>query len=226
MATPAARCEHLAGRALLRTVLSRHAEVAPTAWRIEEDDRGKPFIAAPAGAGLSFNLSHAGGVVVCAVTTSERRIGVDVEDLRRKVAVLKVAERFFAPAEARQLAALPPGEQIQRFYALWTLREAYLKARGLGLALPLDRLEFRLDGPRPRLLYRPGDGDADAATCWDFWRVRLAPAHTVALAAERTATDGDAPAPEPRVHRLGRLGANGWAPLGAPPTGAQRRHVA
>jgi len=208
IATPAAQREHVVGRALLRLVLSRHADVAAPAWRIEEDERGKPFVAEPAGAGLSFNLSHAGGVVVCAVRTAGR-VGVDVEDLRRKVAVMKVACRFFATAETRQLAALPAGEQIPRFYTLWTLREAYLKARGLGLALPLDRLEFRLDGPRPRLRYQPAAeadaGGAEASARWDFWRLPLAPAHVVALAVDRDPADSGPP-PRVRVRRFRRIG--------------------
>jgi 4'-phosphopantetheinyl transferase len=164
-------------------VLSRHAPVAPHVWRFGRGARGKPFVASPARTGLAFNLSHSGGLVICAVTVG-RRVGADIEDLRRAVADRAIAARFFSVEERSALMALPTTERRHRFFALWTLREAYLKARGIGLALPLEQFEFSVEGQRPRLLALPAAARDDPAR-WDFRQLRIAPAHVASLAIER-----------------------------------------
>jgi 4'-phosphopantetheinyl transferase len=135
----------LVTRALVRTVLSRYAEVDPTAWRFVTNEHGRPEIDEPREARwLRFNLSHTKGLVVCLVAR-DREVGVDVEDRTRKGELLDVAERYFSPSEARALRALPQEEQLDRFFFYWTLKESYIKARGMGLAIPLSRFSFDLD---------------------------------------------------------------------------------
>ena len=94
--------------------------------------------------GLRFNLSHTDGLVVCLVAV-EREIGVDVEHTARAGSVgIEIAERFSSPSEVAELRSLPFADQRSRFFDYWTLKEAYIKARGLGLHLPLDQFSFHL----------------------------------------------------------------------------------
>lgn len=139
------RREYLLTRALVRTTLSRYAEVPAGDWRFIAAKHGKPEIASPPGfEWLRFNLSHSGGLVTCAVCR-DRDVGVDVEDTERSSATQDIATRFFASTEVAALSALPNVAQRQRFFIYWTLKESYIKARGLGLALPLKKFAFVLD---------------------------------------------------------------------------------
>ena len=137
----------LVAHALVRTTLSRYCPVSPGAWEFEMGERGRPEIAGPVDAGLRFNLSHTPGRAVCAVAR-DRDVGVDVERLSRVTQPLLIADRFFAPAEIAALRASHESQRRQRFFELWTLKESYIKARGLGLAIPLDQFLVRRAGPR------------------------------------------------------------------------------
>lgn len=135
---------HLAGRMLARLALSRHFAVPPTQWSFAPDGYGKPWVVQPwwARPHLAFNLSHSSGVAVLAVTAGAR-VGVDVENIAARPAPLHVAARFFSPAEVRQLHACEPVEQPGQFYRCWTAKEAYVKALGRGLSIPLERFSVR-----------------------------------------------------------------------------------
>ena len=190
------KLRYLFAHALVRTTLSRYApETAPARWRFLTNEHGRPEIAAGAGAPpLRFNLSHTAGLVACAVTFG-RDVGVDVEHLSPRrfdaAAWLEVAAAHFAPREVAGLQAQPAEARRERFFAIWTLKEAYLKARGLGLALPLTRFAFDLDsvapdtapGTEPRVQFDPEMNDDAAA--WHFARPQAGPAHALALAARR-----------------------------------------
>lgn len=135
----------LVTRALLRTTLSRYVDVPADAWRFVTNDYGCPAIDEPREARfLRFNLSHTPGLVVCLVARG-RDLGVDVEDRTRRGSLLEVADRFFSPFEVTALRGLPPEQQLDRFFLYWTLKESYIKARGMGLAIPLAQFSFELD---------------------------------------------------------------------------------
>jgi len=138
------RHRHLVTRALVRTVLSRYAEVEPAGWVFRENAHGRPSIV-PSGdlPPLRFNLSHTDGMILCAVC-AEGDIGVDVEDTTRSPAMLDVADAYFSPAEVAALRRLPASRQAGRFFEYWTLKESYVKARGLGLSVPLEQFSFHL----------------------------------------------------------------------------------
>jgi 4'-phosphopantetheinyl transferase len=137
------RREHLATRALERTALSAYAEVAPEDWRFEAGEHGKPStVQAP---GLTFNLSNSLGLVVCAVSHGVE-IGVDVEPYTRAKTIEEVAERFFSARELEQLEPLRGEARLERGLTLWTLKEAYMKARGMGMALPTKLFSFVFEG--------------------------------------------------------------------------------
>jgi 4'-phosphopantetheinyl transferase len=147
----------LVTRALVRTVLSRYADVLPGDWRFVLNAYGRPEIQEPEEErSLRFNLSHTEGLVVCLVSRG-REVGVDVEDRLRGGELLDVADRFFSPFEVKALRSLPPEEQLDRFFLYWTLKESYIKARGMGLAISLSAFSFDLDSPGRgiRILFDP-----------------------------------------------------------------------
>ncbi len=188
---PERRHEHLVTRALVRTVLSRYAgDVPPRAWRFTANAYGRPEIAGPAAGGaLRFNLSNTRGLVVCLVARG-REVGVDVEAVDRAARCLDVADHYFAPPEVAALRALPPAAQPERFLTYWTLKESYIKARGMGLSLPLERFAFVLDPARPDSIaieIDPALGDHPDR--WQFRTLRYRHSHTIATAVERRSDD-------------------------------------
>jgi 4'-phosphopantetheinyl transferase len=167
-------------RVLLRETLSRYAPVAAQDWSFAPGPQGKPGIVAPAAPDLRFNLSHTGTLVVCALTCASE-IGVDLEDTTRELDPLELADRVCAVEELETLRALAPDARRRRFFELWTLKEAYLKARGLGFALEPRSIRFDFPEPgRVRAQMSPEAGDDPAA--WWFALPRAEPGHTLALA--------------------------------------------
>lgn len=146
-------------RALVRTVLARELGVPPQDLVFQADIHGKPRVILPAAATLHFNLSHTHGLSVLAVSR-QAEVGVDVEALGREVELLALARRYFATPEVLALEALAPVPQRELFFALWTLKEAWVKAKGLGLRVPLD--EFSFHGPGLSLAADGGPPDAPA----------------------------------------------------------------
>jgi 4'-phosphopantetheinyl transferase len=122
------RQRFLASHSALRRILALYLRQPAAAVAIEIAAHGKPFVAGP----LRFNLSHAGELALCAV--ARREVGVDVERIRPGLDVLALARRFFPEAEARELDGMDAAARERFFFRLWTRREAYLKARGIGLA--------------------------------------------------------------------------------------------
>jgi 4'-phosphopantetheinyl transferase len=177
------RHEHLVTRALLRTVLSRYLDRAPTEWRFVENRHGRPELAPGFDSRLRFNLSHTEGLIACAVTL-DRDVGVDVEALDRRGETVRIADRFFSPSEVRALRALPESERRERFFSYWTLKEAYIKARGLGLAIPLGQFSFELeDTGRIGISFDAAlEDDPDS---WQFALYRPSERHRLAIGVRR-----------------------------------------
>ena len=171
------RRHYLLGKVFTRQVLSRYRATEPQAWQFAENAHGKPFIVdtevdaqAPA---LHFNLTHSRERFVLAVSRVPAT-GVDVEFCARKRRVSRLAQRYFTAAESAWLLGLPASEQQQAFYQLWTLKEAYMKARGKGQALPLHGFAFDLS--RPGWIGFQPDADAVSESRvvpggWHCWRL-------------------------------------------------------
>jgi 4'-phosphopantetheinyl transferase len=175
----------LVTRALVRTALSRYADVSPRDWRFVSNEYGRPEVQDPAGErALRFNLSHTNGLVVCLVSR-DREVGVDVENRARRGELLEVADRFFSPFEVRALRALPPAQQLDRFFLYWTLKESYIKARGMGLAISLSAFSFDLDSPGEgiRILIDPSLHDDPGR--WQFSALSVGRRHAIAAGVER-----------------------------------------
>lgn len=170
--------EYLMTRALCRITLSRYAGVHPADWRFRANAYGRPEIDAPAGsAPLRFNLSNARSLIACAVTRTADA-GVDVEETDRAGETVAIADRFFSPREVAALQAQPPERQRERFFEYWTLKESYIKARGMGLSIPLEQFSFDLaEGIRIGFDAALED-DADA---WQFELHRPSARHQLAV---------------------------------------------
>jgi len=176
------RSMYIGAHALLRRALSRHAPVDPAAWRFAAGAYGRPEIAAPA-TRLRFSLSHTRGLAACAIAV-DLDFGLDVEDTTRG-APLEVADRWFAPPELADLTALSPSAREDRFFVYWTLKEAYMKARGLGLALPLDGFWFAVSESKITVSF--GAGCPDDPAGWRFQSWLIEPGHRAALATRSAA---------------------------------------
>jgi 4'-phosphopantetheinyl transferase len=174
----AGRRQYALTRVLQREVLSAYApEIAPAQWKFDATEEGRPFLASAfEHTGLNFNLSHTEGLVAMAVCR-HARVGVDVE--KRDRAPLDVADRYFSAAETAQLHALPAEEQSRRFVRLWTLKEAYLKAIGTGLAGGLDQMSIIFTSADEFRFERADDGDAAR---WQFRQFEIGLEHVLSVA--------------------------------------------
>jgi 4'-phosphopantetheinyl transferase len=177
------------GRAMARRLVGRALDMPPAAWHWREGPHGRPEIAAPATA-LHFNLAHSAGLVCCAIATG-REVGIDVEHRSRERTDPAIVARFCAPGEAAAIDVSQP-DWHDRFLKYWTLKEAYLKARGLGIAVHLADICFELDGADDaiRITFLRSLEGTDAR--WAFRLAQPTDRHLVALAAG--VSDGRRPA--------------------------------
>ena len=159
------RVQFVAAHALARAALAAVAGVGAAEWRFRPGEHGKPRAwLGERPAAVSFNLSHTEGLVGIAVGARPgAALGFDIEAMERSVS-LDVAGRYFRPEEVAWLRGLPQAERNEGFLRLWTLKEAFIKATGLGLAQGLDRFWFHVSPPRIRFTAAIAD-DADA---WRF----------------------------------------------------------
>lgn len=147
------RHEYLITRGLARGVLARYLERSPGALSFRRTEHGRPIL--DDAGDLRFNLTNCVDFVACAVVRG-REIGIDAEPLARGDEVLGVAEVVFTPFERKRLSELPLLASRRRAVELWTQKEAYMKARGLGMSLPADRFEVECsEGARPALRFLP-----------------------------------------------------------------------
>jgi 4'-phosphopantetheinyl transferase len=175
------RTHFVVARGLLRMLLGRYLGQDPPQLRFIYGPHGKPALATDLDGGtLRFNVSHSHGLALYAITRG-RTVGVDVERIRPEVAQERIAERFFSPREVTLLRALPAPLQAAAFFACWTRKEAYIKATGEGLALPLDQFDVSLLPGEPAALLRTA-WDPQEATRWALQDLAPAPDYRAAVA--------------------------------------------
>ena len=178
------RHDFLVAHALVRKTLSHYAPVEPHDWRFVFNQHQRPEIAnRRLRETLHFNLSHTHGLIAVAVAV-QREVGVDVESFARRRINLDVAHRYFASSETEALFSLPEDQRERRFLRLWTLKESYIKARGMGLALPLGQFAFADVDDTPRIAFS-ADLD-DQPSRWQFCVRRIGERHILALSVEAT----------------------------------------
>lgn len=175
------RQRFLLARALTRSVLANCLQQKPESLQFIRNSHGKPELvqsAATPEQRLKFNVSHTQGMVVLAVTMADE-VGVDVEAVTRDAEMLALAERFFAESETALLRAAVPSQMRDLFFRLWTLKEAYVKARGLGLQLGLDSFAFGMDAALTPSLLR---AEVDDVTRWSCFSLTYAESFRIAVA--------------------------------------------
>lgn len=165
------RAQFIAAHGLVRRLLAACTGANAADLRFTEGPNGKPLLAGQPSIG--FSLTHTRGLVACALAR-DTEIGVDAEFIDRQSWTADVARAFFSPGEMRTITSAAPGEGIDLFYRLWTLKEAVLKATGDGLGRALDSLVFDLSSSPPRL--RGEDGKN-----WSFIELQPTGDHRLAV---------------------------------------------
>lgn len=180
---PRHRHTYLVAHALVRGALARELDCAPSELIFENNAFGKPSVVLPASrAKLEFNLSHTEGMCVVALSTSSR-VGCDVESLDQPTLEVDIARNFFTPEESEEILTHPSAQQVQRLLTYWTLKEAYIKAEGLGLSMGLDTFYFSLqENQPPRLMLKSGAQQPSAQ--WQFKQMMISDHYLFSLAIE------------------------------------------
>src|SRR5450432_3775189 len=143
-------------RGILRELLGRYLKCTPAQIEFCYGPKGKPFLPPdPCRLTVQFNVSHCHGLALLAFTP-RRNLGVDVERVRAEIAAEEIAERYFLPKEVAELRALHPSLHAEAFFLCWTRKEAYIKARGEGLHIPLESFRVSLTPGKAEKLESPG----------------------------------------------------------------------
>lgn len=185
------RDRFVAGRVWLRHVLSQYTGVRADRIGFEFGPQGKPRLPGAAQT-LQFNLSHSGGVALLALSLG-RSVGADIEAVRLLTDDEAIARRHFAAAEFARWQSLPAGQRQRAFFTCWTRKEAYVKALGGGLSVPLSSFEVSLSPGEPAALLSVA-GDRALAQRWSMWDIAVSPGFVAAVASEGTGM---------RLHRFG-----------------------
>jgi len=174
------RRNYIVARGCLRSILSRYLQSSPKKIGFVYGEYGKPALAASS-AELNFNVAHAGEFALYALTQIGE-VGVDLEYIRADFAVDGVAKRFFSPGEVVSLDQFEGPLRDEAFFRCWTRKEAFIKAKKMGLSLELDQFEVSLDAQEPALLHTRWD-DSEAAR-WSLRDIHVGPSYVAALAIE------------------------------------------
>jgi len=179
---PTDRDRFVAGRGILRKILSAYLALAPDEVRFVYNEYGKPFISDDQNRGaLSFNLSHSNGMALYAVTRG-RVVGIDIEYIREDFATLEIAEHFFSKDEVAALKSLPTDQRTIGFFNCWSRKEAFIKAKGMGVSYPLDRFTVSLAPGEPPALLKVDD-DMLEAPRWKIYELKPGASYAAALIA-------------------------------------------
>ncbi len=171
------------GRGLLRTILSHYTGIVPNQLQFCYGSRGKPALATQeSDTTIQFNVSHSQGLALYAITR-DRKIGIDLEQIRPTSDIEQLAKRFFSPGESAVICSLPPAQKQQAFFRGWTCKEAYLKAIGEGLAL-LQQVEVSLVLEEPPRLLSIDHQDTEATARWCLQMLTPASGYMAAIAVE------------------------------------------
>lgn len=165
----------LVSRALVRYLVAGVTGQEPQAIDFSFNEYGKPNV--PQSPDIHFNLSHSHGAAVCALSRNFP-VGVDIEDISRQTN-LAIANRFFSSSEAQLVSNAPKAKKKALFFDIWTLKEAYIKAMGKGLSIPLDSFSFNADGAKIQINFND-TGKTDPL--WQFFQWRPDPGKVISTA--------------------------------------------
>ncbi|UCE08853.1 MAG: 4'-phosphopantetheinyl transferase superfamily protein [bacterium] len=173
----------IVARGMLRKFLSFYINRQPYEFMFEYNKFGKPFL--PIGFNgnkFRFNLSHSHGKALYAFTLNHE-VGIDIEYIREDFDDLEIAKRFFSPDEVTALHSLPPENQKEAFFLCWTRKEAFIKAKGKGLSIPLDQFDVSLTPGQPAQLLRTKYDRKDVSH-WSLFNLTVKPGFAAALAVQ------------------------------------------
>lgn len=174
------RREYLIGRVFLREVLAAYSGTAASELEFENNASGKPRLTASAAdLPLMFNFSHGADLMTCAVTRTGE-VGVDVETISQDRGMVEVADHYFSTIELAGLEALGAVDQQSQFFRIWTLKEAYIKARGEGHSQALDSFSFYC--PQPSTIRLVAQGEEVKG--WSFWSLQPVAGQMIAVAVQ------------------------------------------
>lgn len=176
------QAQYAIGHGLLRVILGRYLSVAAERLEFGRGPHGKPYLAWPVAASLRFNMAHSRACALYALARG-RELGVDVEYVRPDFAYEEIVPQFFAPAEIAALQALPVEVRRHAFFICWTRKEAYIKAQGMGLYLPLDQFAIPFIAGQQPMLSLSADEAGEAAR-WSVRDLYPASGYAAALVAE------------------------------------------
>ncbi|HEX2078620.1 MAG TPA: 4'-phosphopantetheinyl transferase superfamily protein [Longimicrobium sp.] len=180
---PQHRTAFVAGRGVQREILGRYTGLPPAALAYREGSHGKPELDGPAAAsGIRFNVSNSGDLALYALTL-RREIGVDLERLKPMPDGMDIAKRFFSAPENEVFAGLADEVRDLAFFRCWTRKEAYIKAVGEGLSMPLDRFDVSFAPGEPARIVRTRGNPAEAER-WTMLSLEPGPGYVGALAVE------------------------------------------
>ena len=186
--SPKDRLAYTFAHAFLRDVLSRYLHCHRGDIRFHETPFGKPFLAEPYGSSsvLEFNLSHTGGLALIGVCRG-RRIGIDVEEIRPIDGLLSMAETYFTPDERAFIINQLPSDKGRALLNCWTRKEAYIKAIGNGLSIPLSSFDTLISCRTPVVLLESPPNSRDEAI-WQVANLNVHEDYAAAVAVEKDMT--------------------------------------
>jgi 4'-phosphopantetheinyl transferase len=174
------RQRFVAARAILRQIIGSYLAVDPAGLVFSYSKKDKPALAGDAAhSNLTFNISHSGGVALLAFTRS-RQIGVDIEQIRRDFDTTAIAGRFFSTTEQQELTTFPAEQRDEVFFRIWTRKEAYIKATGEGLSLPLNQFDVSL-APNDQNALQATRPDPLESGRWSLRDITVQPGYAAAL---------------------------------------------
>lgn len=178
------RIRYIVAHGCLRDILSRTLQCEPEQLDFDANPYEKPILKDHT---LEFNLSHSGDFTLIAVARGNK-VGIDVERIRSDIELENIANRFFSTNEFTELMSLPTEQKTSAFFSCWTRKEAYIKAQGLGLSLPLESFDVSISPNEPAIL-RATRPDAHEANRWALFSLDVDPEYAAALAVEGPALD-------------------------------------
>lgn len=179
------RLRYIAGRAVLRKLLGGYIGCEPEALIFVYNDYGKPSLQ-NVDSGLRFNVSHSGETMLAAFALNSK-IGIDIETIQQNIDCMDICQHWFSVQESDALRDLPEEKRIGAFFRVWTRKEAYIKARGIGLSYPLNRFSVSMDETAPALLEH--QDCAQEMKSWQIYNIEVSSAYSAAVAIEAARWD-------------------------------------
>ena len=178
------RTRFIAAHGLLRVILGRYLNTPPQALRFSSNHHGKPYLVSNTigNPPLFFNMSHSHHMALYAIAPG-REVGIDLEYIRPDMDYESIAERFFSPYEVSKLREVPAGQRSAAFFRCWTHKEAYVKARGVGLSLDLRLFDVSVSPEEPAAILGSRE-EGQSTECWSLRDLPAIEGYTGALAVE------------------------------------------